>query len=149
MKTEAQNHLLVSNSFLHSNRRDLEDIRSKVKLEEEVTDQVQDKKKHVSREFSQVTQAIRNLFSRCQASVRNRAVFAANKESSSIHEVLSFSLDLIHARVVDLIEISSEYRDLDLSTSSYGGDFRENSVSTNIASANSKSYFLKPSSALH
>ena len=153
LKTEAQNHLLVSNSFLHSNQKDLEGYRSNVKLEEEETDQVEEKKKDISREFSQVTQAIRNIFSRCQSSMRNKAVFVGSKESSSQVDMLNFNLDLIHARIVDLIEISNEYKE-DLASNSllFETDLREGSLAnpsvftgvTGAQTSGSKSGILRP-----
>ena len=111
LKTEAQNQLLVGNSFLHSNQKELEQVRSAVKLEEEGKDVVEDKKKDLSREFSQVIQAVRNIFSRCQASMRNKntSVYTGVVEATTLAESLIMNLDVICGRLVDIKEICSEF----------------------------------------
>lgn len=109
LKTDTQNKLLVNNSLFQENQKDLEIKRSKVKIEEEEKARVEDKKKDLSREFSQVTLAIKNIFLRCQTSMKNKVVFVGTKESSGLGEMLSFELDVIQCRIVDLMEISDEY----------------------------------------
>lgn len=110
LTTEKQNQLLVSTSILQAKQNDLEKMRSNVKSEEEEKLHREDKKKDVSRELSQVTQAIRNLFGRCFSTMRMKPVFQGQKDSATIQEVLDFELDIIHIRIADLIEICNDYR---------------------------------------
>ena len=105
---ETQNHLLVSNSqFQHSQKR-LEEKRSEVKIEEEEKNLKEEEKKNIVRETSQVVQAIKNIFARCQATMRIKPQLVANRESG-LADVLAFNLDVIHARIIDLKEIADEY----------------------------------------
>lgn len=110
LKTEKQNALLVSTSVLQANQSELEKIRQRAKQEEEEKLTREDKKKDISRELSQITQAIRNLFGRCFSTMRIKPVFAGQKETASISDLLDFELDIIHLRIADLIEIAADYR---------------------------------------
>lgn len=112
LTTEKQNQLLVSTSVLQAKQNELERMRSNVKSEEEEKLRKDDKKKDVSRELSQVTQAIRNLFGRCFSTMRIKPVFQGQKDTASIQEVLDFELDIIHIRISDLIEICNDYRQM-------------------------------------
>lgn len=104
LRIEKQNQLLVSNSLFGQNQKDLERIRLTVKKEEEEKDLQEDKKKNVTRESSQIVQAVKNIFNRCQATMRNKQKMGANRD------VLEFNLDVIHCRLIDLIEICDEYQ---------------------------------------
>jgi hypothetical protein len=129
LKTEKQNQLLVSTSIVQDLQAELEKVQLSVKAQEEESLMKEDKKKDISRELSQTTQAIRNLFGRCFNTMRIKPVFAGHKDSTSLLEVLDYELDIILLRITDLIEISNEYKfgaDNGLSASS--GDLRENST---------------------
>lgn len=130
LKTEKQNQLLVSTSIVQDLQADLEKVQLSVKAQEEEKLSKEDKKKDISRELSQTTQAIRNLFGRCFNTMRIKPVFAGHKESAGMLEVLDYELDIILLRISDLVEISNEYKfgvdNGGLSASS--GDLRENST---------------------
>lgn len=108
---------------------ELEKIQSNVKAQEEEKLNKEDKKKDISRELSQTTQAIRNLFGRCFTTMRIKPVFAGQKDSTSMLEVLDYELDIILLRISDLVEICNEYKfaaENGLSASS--SDLKENST---------------------
>ncbi len=42
--------------------------------------------------------------------MRIKPVFAGQKETASISELLDYELDIIHIRIADLIEICADYR---------------------------------------
>lgn len=142
LTTEKQNQVLVSTSQLQAHQSELERTKLRVKSEEEEKRQREDKKKDISRELSQITQAIRNLFGRCFSTMRIKPVFHGqqqHKESASAFELLEFELDIIHLRIADLLEIARDYKQAvaDASTSSSahtlpqpptGADLREASV---------------------
>mmetsp|Transcript_16541 Transcript_16541/g.24879 ORF Transcript_16541/g.24879 Transcript_16541/m.24879 type:complete len:387 (+) Transcript_16541:124-1284(+) len=110
LKMETQNHLLVSNSLFQRNQKELEETRARTKKEEKEKELHEDQAKNIARETSQVVQSIKNVFARCQATVRNRNQVAVVNKECTLSELLSFNLDIIHARMMDLIEISSEYK---------------------------------------
>lgn len=98
-KTEKQNQLLVSNSFFQQNQKQLEIVRTHVKREEEEKNHEDDKQKSISRESSQVAQAIKNIFARCLFTMRNKPVLVGHNTASQA-EILDFDLDIIHSRIV-------------------------------------------------
>jgi chromosome segregation ATPase len=147
LKTEAQNKLLVGNSVLHVHQKELEQIRNKVKAAEEDKDELEDKKKDVSRESSQVIQAIRNIFSRCQASLRNKntSIYTSSTAVVTMADNLGMNLDVISGRIVDLIEICSEY-DPGYASGGAGnamGDLGEPSTSSASTTLKEKSGLLR------
>ena len=105
LRIEKQNQLLVSNSLFGQNQKDLERMRSLVKMEEEEKDHQEDNRKKVSREFSQIMQAIRNIFNRCQCTMRNKV-----KTTAVNREAWEYNLEVIYSRIKDLIEIVEEYK---------------------------------------
>jgi len=109
MKTEKQNTLLVINSVYQENQHVLESMKEKVKIEERAKNYDEDKTKEVSKELSQVASAIKNVFTRCQSSSRNRVKIGST--NAPLSEVLDFNIEVILARVVDLIEITKEYNE--------------------------------------
>ncbi len=113
LKIETQNSLLVSNSQFQQCQKKLEETRARTKLEEKDKDLHQDKSKDIARETSQVIQTIRNIFSRCQATMRNKINIVSANKDASMHEQLIFNLDVIHARISDLIEITNECKNGD------------------------------------
>jgi hypothetical protein len=140
LKTEKQNQLLVSTSVVQDQQAELEKIQSSVKGQEEEKLSKEEKKKDISRELSQTTQAIRNLFGRCFTTMRIKPVFAGHKDATSLMEVLDYELDIILLRITDLVEISNEYKfSLENNNSASLGDLKENST-TSLQTA-SKSQF--------
>ena len=129
LRMETQNQILVGNSQFQLNQKLLEETRSHTKKEQKDKEQHEDRSKNIARETSQVVQSIKNVFSRCQATVRNRTQVTVAHRDTSVSDVLAFHLDSIHARIFDLLEITSEYKvlkttgDSSLSTS----DLREGS----------------------
>lgn len=108
-----QNKSLVGNSVIHQYQTKLEEIRVLVRSIEAEKHHFEEKKKDVSRNFSQAAQSIKNLYTRCQSSVRTKAVTASTSSSaplSFIEECIDSQLDAVSYRLSDLIEISSEYR---------------------------------------
>eukprot|EP00605_Chrysophyceae_sp_TOSAG23-4_P002510 GSChrysophyteH1.ASY1.ANO1.2773.1 assembled CDS len=125
LKTEAQNIELTRNSFLNEKQKNLERLRESVKAMEHEQGLVMDKEKSVQQEWGAVEGAIRNIYSRCCATMRNMPLFppAAN---APIMEVLEFDLDVMWTRITDLIDIKEEYK----SESTYAGNLAEMSLST-------------------
>lgn len=129
LKTEKQNQLLVSTSIVQDLQAELEKVQLSVKEQEEENLMKEDKKKDISRELSQTTQAIRNLFGRCFTTMRIKPVFAGHKDTPTLLEVLDYELDIIHMRIADLVEISNEYKmGVDSGLSASSGDLKENST---------------------
>jgi len=110
LKTEKQNQMLVSTSIVQDQQGELEKVQLHVKTQEDDKLMVENKKKDVSREMSQITQSIRNLFGRCYNTMRMKPVFAGRQDSASVSEVLDYELDIILMRISDLVEISNEYK---------------------------------------
>ena len=158
IKTEKQNQLLVNTSIIQDLQNEYEKIQQHVKEKEEENIQKENKKKDISRELSQTTQAIRNLFGRCFNTMRIKPVFTTNtgtivtpsqqqhnttnnnttnnnttnnkENSTSMLEILDYELDIILMRISDLVEISNEYKYAVENglTSSSSMDLRENST---------------------
>ena len=110
LKIETQNQLLVNNSLFQQYQKNLEEKRANTKNEEEEKNLNEDAAKSVARETSQVVQSIRNLFGRCQSTVRNKSQYQVANKDCTMADLLTFNLDIIHARVFDLIEISAEFK---------------------------------------
>jgi ribosomal protein S20 len=110
LRTEKQNTLLVGTSVLQRLQGELERMKSTVKVQEDENIEKVNKKKDVSREYTQIIEAIRNLYGRCYSTLRVKSVFSGPKDSANIHDVLSVELDFIATRIVDLIEITDEYK---------------------------------------
>lgn len=110
LKNEKQNALLVNISLLQNSQKGLEQIRLDVKSEEGVKIMEENKRKNVSQQLSQTTQAIRNLYSRCYTSLRNKPVFAGNRDTATVTELLDYELDVSEMRISDLREISIEFK---------------------------------------
>ena len=110
MKTEKQNQMLVSTSIIQEQQDGLERIKSYSKSQEEEKLQKEGKKKDMSKELSQITAAIRNLFVRCFNTMRIKPVFAGQKDSATLSELLDFELDIILMRISDLVEISNDFK---------------------------------------
>ena len=118
LKTAMQNKSLVGNSVIHQYQTKLEETRESVRTVETEKYHLEDKKKDVSRDYSQVAQAVKNLFTRCQATIRTKSMMAPTSMSAMSHtapavtiaEDLDNELDAIYYRLTDLIEISEEFR---------------------------------------
>jgi hypothetical protein len=72
LKTEMQNKSLVGNSVIHKYQKILEDKREFSQSEETEKFHLEDKRKDISRDYSQVAQAIKNLYTRCLATARTK-----------------------------------------------------------------------------
>ena len=136
LKMETQNQLLVNNSLFQQHQKNLEEKRSNTKSEEEEKNMDEDAAKNVARETSQVVQSIKNVFGRCQATVRNKSQYQVANKDCTVSDLLTFNLDIIHARVHDLIEISAEYKAVvDSSEYAPSSDLRDGSGYTNATTA--------------
>lgn len=173
LKTERQNQLLVSNSYIQDLQKQLEHLRSTAKLEMDEKNHLEDKQKNVSRELSQVGLGIRNIYNRCIATMVNTKLssfgpaggvgggssITVNNTSSSggggggggiggggtgtmgsgggalaaLIESLDHNIEIMHGRMVDLLEITREYK-ADSSGTSAGGvggyDLRDGSTAS-------------------
>lgn len=109
LRTERQNQILVNTSILQSLQTTLERKKQSVKQEEEENIAVIDKKKDISREFTQTLQSIKNLYGRCLNTMRVKPMFTTMKENTSLVETLDGELDLILTRITDLIEIADDF----------------------------------------
>jgi hypothetical protein len=115
-----QNKSLIGNSIIHRYQTKLEEIRVLVRSIESEKHHLEEKKKDISRDYSQAAQSIKNLYIRCQSSVRTKAATASTSSSSSAvshtaglphtEKGIDHQLDAVSHRLSDLIEISSEYR---------------------------------------
>jgi len=134
LKTELQNKFLVGNSVIHQYQKKLEDSRDFVKEEEGKTMYQEEKKKSNARESSQVAQSIRNLFIRCQATMKVKSLsFASSHSHMTPQQQLEFYLDVIHSRMVDLIEITREYNADELAQRLNPATLEDKSVSGALA----------------
>lgn len=111
-----QNKSLVGNSVIHQYQTKLEETREFAQMVEAEKHHQEDKMKDVTRDYSQVAQAIKNLYTRCQATIRTKAMLVSTTAmshaplSSSIAEDLDNELDMIYFRLTDLHEISEEFK---------------------------------------
>jgi hypothetical protein len=129
--TESQNQLLVNNSNMNALQKEIENLRAFSKKEEEDKFKNEDKEKDLCRELTQISMATSNIFSRCFPDAPNKIIAsvmqskskntAANKTGKAVEQLpsdadvlkhqLEIGLELIHSRIVDLIEITSEYKE--------------------------------------
>ena len=110
LRTESENIILVNTGVMQRYQLQLERIKNNVKVEEKDKLQRENKAKHVSREGSQSSQSIKNLFGRCVSTMRIKPVFSGNKDTASAAEMLDYELDIIKMRISDLLEISKDYK---------------------------------------
>jgi seryl-tRNA synthetase len=165
LKIEKQNQLLVSNSSIHEYQNKLEGVRSKVKQGEEEKNHLEDRQKDISKELSQVTLAIKNIYNRCLAtmtttrssvitSTMNAGSYAAtsssaysatgnqtlNKNLLVLSERLDQHIAVIHARMIDFIDMLKEFPD--------SGFTMQSSILTS-ATSNSSNAGAPPTNASH
>jgi CRISPR/Cas system-associated exonuclease Cas4 (RecB family) len=108
LRTEKQNQLLVGTSILQRLQGEFEKMKSQVKSQEDENTEKVNKKKDISREFTQIIQSIKNLYGRCQSTLRVKTVFSEIKESNNLKDVLFGELEFIGTRMADLDEILEE-----------------------------------------
>jgi hypothetical protein len=117
---EAQNIELTRTSHLHNSQKELERMRAHAKVIENNKGVRMDKEKSVQREWGAVESAIRNVYSRCCATMRNKPLFPPSS-SAPLAEVLEFDLDVMWTRIRDLIDIKAEYKDYKAAVEQDGG----------------------------
>ena len=66
MKSTSQNQLLIQSGILNAYRSELENLLNVLKTEQDESEVLEDNKKDVIRAYSQINQAIKNIYSRCQ-----------------------------------------------------------------------------------
>ena len=108
-KSDKENQILVGNNLCQTQRELLDKIRKEVSNEEEKKDSIEDRKKDLSREISEVASSIKNMFLRCQSTVKSKQIFSKTKDSGNLSEALTHYLDVILARITDLREMKREY----------------------------------------
>lgn len=108
-KSDKENQILVGNNLCQTQRELLDKIRKEVSSEEERKDSIEDRKKDLSREISEVSSSIKNMFLRCQSTVKSKQMFSKMKDSGNSAETLIHNLDVILARITDLREMKREY----------------------------------------
>lgn len=108
LQENQQNQILIDNSALQSYQKDLEAVRSVTKVEKEEQDRHNDRSKSVARESTQVIESIKNIFARCQSTMR---VPGKGSGGGKNIDHLSGNLVIIESRLVDLIEIIREFEE--------------------------------------
>jgi hypothetical protein len=68
----------VSNSLLQFHQKELEELKSSLKRNEKEKELHDDKAKNVARETSEVIQSIKNVYFRCQSTMRNKSQLIVN-----------------------------------------------------------------------
>ena len=108
-RADKENQILVGNNLCQTQRELLDKIRKEVLTEEEKKDSLEDRKKGLSREISEVASSIKNMFLRCQSTVKSKQIYSKTKESGNLAETLIHNLDVILARITDLREMRKEF----------------------------------------
>eukprot|EP00606_Chrysophyceae_sp_TOSAG23-5_P001299 GSChrysophyteH2.ASY1.ANO1.617.1 assembled CDS len=144
LKTESQNIELTRNSSMQEKQKELEKIRENFKVLEHQQGLTLDKEKSLQQEWGAVEGAIRNIYARCCATMRNMPLFPP-PATASVMTVLDFDLDVMWTRIRDLIDIQLEYKP---SESSFLGDLNELSVSTAATGFNTAAGVSSTGSAL-
>jgi tagatose-1,6-bisphosphate aldolase len=108
-KSDKENQILIGNNTCQKQREALDKLRKEVSAEEEKQDSLEDRKKDLSRELSEVSSSIKNMFTRCTSTVKSKQLFSNNRDASLLAEVLEYNLEIIMARVIDIKEIKKEF----------------------------------------
>lgn len=110
-RVEKENQILIGNNQCQAQREALDRIRQEVSSEEEKKDSLEDKKKDLSRELSEVTSSIKNMYQRCQSTIKSKQLFVSHPRDTGVltAELLDDYLETIMARIVDLKEIKKEF----------------------------------------
>ena len=135
LKLSAQNTLLVAASVAQERQAELEEIRHSAKASEEARTVGLEKEKDVSRTAGEVMQATRNIYRRCEATMRQKPMFMP--QHPSLMELLSFELEVLSTRIRDLIDITGDFRagvDLGGGSVSQGGDMLNQSSVLSLVS---------------
>eukprot|EP00753_Platysulcus_tardus_P021337 PLAT8843.1.p1 GENE.PLAT8843.1~~PLAT8843.1.p1 ORF type:complete len:409 (+),score=182.94 PLAT8843.1:61-1287(+) len=110
LKRETHDEILVQNSLIHAKQKELEELRSK-SYSMEVDREAMDRKAlERNREFGQVVMSIKNLYTRCVATMHGRVSDKEEKDMETF-AYLSECLRFIQNRTVDLLAIRSGYSD--------------------------------------
>lgn len=121
-QTETQNKLLVSNSVFKQYQGELDKVKESISATHLEKNKQEDKQKVVTKLYSQSIDAIRNIFTRCQNTMNNPPIII-KKDGISREEEINHELELIYCRLIDLIEITNEFKDEKSNySSSLGGD---------------------------
>jgi hypothetical protein len=128
LQQQAQNIELTGNSELQEKQKELELLREKYEKYEHENELKLDKEKNVQQEWGAVEGAVKNIYSRCCATMRNMPLFPPSS-NAPVMEVLSFDLDVIWTRIRDLIDMQLEYKPSDGST--VFGDLGDMSLTSN------------------
>ena len=113
MSSQLQNRILQKSGVLNGLRRDLDDIQTALKATIEVAEQQDDQKRDLAREYSQMTDAIKNINSRCNSHTHgqqhsNKATLS-EVDHNSDKLVLLQQLNFIRHKILDLDEIRNEF----------------------------------------
>jgi hypothetical protein len=84
MKNTSQNQLLIQSGILNAYRSELENLLNVLKTEQDENEILEDTKKDIIREYSQINQAIRNIFGRCQVVNSNNSIGNNNNSTNAV-----------------------------------------------------------------
>ena len=121
MSSQLQNRILQKSGILNGLRRDLDDIQTALKATIEVAEQQDDHKRDLAREYSQMTDAIKNINSRCNSHTHGQQHSTNATSSTAVDHnnndkvVLLQQLNFIRHKILDLDEIRNEFNQYKLS----------------------------------
>ena len=109
LRQESQNLELTSNGTLNAKQMELEHWIERSKDIEKGINRQMASEKSVQQEYGAVETAIKNIFTRCVTTMRQSPLFPPQATASFI-EVMEYDLDVIHTRLEDLIDISTDFK---------------------------------------
>lgn len=109
LRQESQNLELTSNSTFNAKQMELEHWIERSKDIEKGINRKMALEKSVQQEYGAVETAIKNIFTRCVTTMRQSPLFPPSATASFL-EVMEYDLDVIHTRLEDLIDISSDFK---------------------------------------
>lgn len=109
LRQESQNLELTSNSTLNAKQIELEHRIEHSKDIEKGINRKMASEKSVQQEYGAVETAIKNIFARCVTTMRQSPLFPPSATASFL-EVMEYDLEVIHTRLEDLIDISTDFK---------------------------------------
>ena len=107
--------MLVSNSYIHTNQKRVEQLRAAVKKGADEKETEEDRIKDVNRNTGQVISSVKNLYTRCLATnpARVSAVVIGDHDSTDAKlKKLDVCLKAICERIIDLRDITDGWQSL-------------------------------------
>jgi hypothetical protein len=106
LNRETQNQILVHNSEIHGYQKVVEGLRSEALQQDFNRESLEAKTNNRTRVLGQVEMSIKNLYTRCVATMRSKVPALKEKERK---EYLQLCLRLIQERIVDLNDIAEKF----------------------------------------